>query len=146
MPRNPDRRWVTPLRMISTAVLISALLTMLVSMAVLFNNKPSGPTGVTMRRAAFGAPVPARENRLARQPLAWVPVTAFGVALAAFGIRIAGDWKRRRIEVEKARLGIFPPPRQSRWARLTQSVMQRPEAEQAYQGADERISRGREHL
>ena len=108
MPRNPDRPWVTPLRVISTAVLVSALLTMLVSMTVLFNNEPSGPTGVTMRRAMFGDPVLARENRLSQQQLAWIPVAAFGVA---FGVRVAGDRKQRQTEAEKARLGIFPPLR-----------------------------------
>ena len=119
MARHLDRPWVSALRVVSTGIMVVALVTMVVSLAVLFNNEPGGPPDPTATRVTlFGENAPARESRLGRQPLAWVPVAAFGTALLAFGFRVYAERKQHQIDAAKVLLGIFPPPRPSRWERL----------------------------
>lgn len=123
MARHLDRPWVPALRVVSTGIMVVALVTMLASLTFLFQTEPGGPPDTTATRITiFGQEAPARQSRLGQQPLAWVPVAAFGTALVAFGLRAFAEHRQRRIAAEKARLGIFPPPRPSRWDRLARWI------------------------
>ena len=105
-----DRPWVGLVRAGSNVLLVTALVTMIVSLIIVVTTpNEAGTLTITL----FGEPAPAHETRLSRQPLAWAPVISLVVGGVALAARAFADRKYMEIRLARAKLGIFPPPQPS---------------------------------